>query len=64
MAVRIAASRGYGYNPHIAVRAAVALVITTAIFDKPLFGPRPAVTREQIVDELTSLLAHGLTQRP
>ena len=61
MAAEVAAAHNYRYDPHIAVRAAVALVITVSIFDTPLFGSHPKATRDQITTELTALLTHGLT---
>jgi AcrR family transcriptional regulator len=57
------ARNGYDYNAYIAVRAAIAMVITVAVFDTPLFGRKPLATRDEIVEELTCLLTYGLTRR-
>jgi AcrR family transcriptional regulator len=64
MAAEIAATYDYRYDPHVAVRAAVAMVITIAIFDEPLFGDRGAANRDRIITECTDLLTYGLTRRP
>lgn len=62
MAAEVASANDYGYDPHVAVRAAVAMVITMSIFDEPLFGDRAAADRERIVTECADLLTYGLTR--
>jgi hypothetical protein len=64
MAVRVAVTRGFTYDAEVAIRAAVAMVITVAIFDEPLFGTPEKVSRDRIVDELAAILTYGLTKRP
>ena len=62
MASQVASAHGYTYDSHVAVRAAVAMVITVSVFDEPLFGARSSADRERIVTECTALLTYGLTR--
>jgi AcrR family transcriptional regulator len=60
MATENKAINGFGYDSPIAVRAAVALVITVSVFAEQLFGEEPSGNRDRVVAELTGLLTHGL----
>lgn len=60
MATENAAVNGYAYDPHVAIRAAAAMVITVALFHEVLFGSDSTAGDERIVAELTSLLTDGL----
>ena len=64
LAEETARIHGFSYDSHVAIRAAVGMVITTCLFDEPLFGRHDAVPRERVVRELTGILTYGLTQRP
>lgn len=64
MAEQVAAAHGFDYDPQVAIRAAVALVISVAVFDRALFGGTDTPERDRVVTELTQLLTYGLTQRP
>jgi AcrR family transcriptional regulator len=57
----VAARHGYGYDGAVAVRAAVAMIISMAVFDQALFGGEP-LERDRVVAELSRLLASGLTR--
>jgi AcrR family transcriptional regulator len=56
-------SQGWDYDPRVAVRAAVGMVITVAVFEEALFGSISATRRDTVIAELAALLAHGLTRR-
>lgn len=60
MAAEIARAHGFTYDPAVAVRAAVAMVIGMAIFDDALFRPDAPAGRDRVVAELTGILIHGL----
>jgi AcrR family transcriptional regulator len=60
MASEVAKLHGYVYNPAIAVRAAVAMVITMAVYDEPLFGRGGPPATDEVIDELAGLLTNGL----
>jgi AcrR family transcriptional regulator len=63
LATETARAQGFTYDAAVAIRAAVAMVITVCVFDEPLFGGRRRVSRARIVDELTQILTYGLTRR-
>jgi AcrR family transcriptional regulator len=63
LAAETAAAQGFDYDSAIAIRAAVAMVITVAVFDEPLFGTRGNADRDRVVNELTGILTYGLTRR-
>ncbi len=63
LAAETGAAHGLEYDSAIAVRAVVAMVITVAVFDEPLFGARGTVERDHVVSQLTGLLTHGFVSR-
>jgi AcrR family transcriptional regulator len=60
MAAEIARAHGYSYNPPIAVRAVVAMIISMAVFNEALFGSDTPADRDRVVAELTGILTRGL----
>lgn len=51
-------------DPMLAVRLTFGLVMSAAVFDDWLFGPRTRPSREHLIDELTAYMMHGLIDRP
>jgi AcrR family transcriptional regulator len=62
MAVDTAELHGYVYDAPIAVRAAVAMVVSLSVSEQDLFPGGEPPSRERIVAELTALLLRGLTR--
>lgn len=60
MAAEIARAHGYSYDPPIAVRAVVAMVLTMALFNEALFGSDTPADRDGVLAELTGILTRGL----
>jgi AcrR family transcriptional regulator len=60
MAAEIARAHGYSYDAPVAVRVAVAMVVSIAVFHEALFGPASAADRDRVVAEVTGILTRGL----
>jgi AcrR family transcriptional regulator len=63
MAVENQSINGFDYNPFVAVRAAIVMVIATGVFSDALFGDDPAGRRDLVIEELTGILTSGLMRR-
>jgi AcrR family transcriptional regulator len=62
MATETAERYGYVYDAPIAVRAAVAMVVSLSAWEEDLFPADALPSHGRIVDELTELLLRGLTR--
>jgi AcrR family transcriptional regulator len=62
MAAETARVHGYEYDPAIAIRIAIAAVVSVSLFEDDLFPAAGRPARERIVDELTGVLLRGLTR--
>lgn len=57
---------GFGYqglDPVLSTRASVAMVLATALYKEWLFDDQDPVTDDQLIDELYSMIMHGIAHR-
>jgi AcrR family transcriptional regulator len=62
MARQTAHIHAYSYDPAVAVRAAVAMVLGIGLFQDELFAGTPPPGRDHVIDEVTATLLRGLTR--